>query len=88
MIQALNDAVLVKARKTADEIRESGIIVPRKGPDVQDSGEVWLVGEKVENIKPGDYVYFPRIALAQSQQMEGESILSLKQFMITAVDHK
>ena len=38
MIQALNDAVLVKARKTADEIRESGIIVPRKGPDVQDSG--------------------------------------------------
>ena len=61
MIKAVGLRVIVTPDK-AKETTESGIILTEMLPDMPDRGIVASVGDKVKELKEGDYVIFdPRV---------------------------
>jgi len=86
-IMALYDNVLILAKKTEEEIREGGIIVPLidRSP-MQSSGIVWLTGEEVKNIKPGDTVYFQTQPLQNAMKIGDKRVFVMKEKYCYAVD--
>ena len=62
-IQPLGVQLLVEADPTQDKT-DSGIIIPEQAKEKEkpNRGTVISVGEKIENIKPGDRVLFGKFA--------------------------
>ena len=57
MIQMINNKVLI-APDIAEEITESGIILSKAEAEIPTKGIVISVGNKVEELKEGDYVIY------------------------------
>ena len=87
-MQALNDNVLILARSTDDEIRDSGLIVPGRVAATQESGEVWLAGPEAKGITPGDYVYFQPHQIKSALKIGSKRVLAVKAVFICAVEKK
>ena len=57
MIQMINNKVLITP-DTVKETTESGIILSKAEAEIPNTGTVISVGDKVEELKKGDYVIY------------------------------
>jgi co-chaperonin GroES (HSP10) len=57
MIKAINNKVLILPDETK-ETTESGIILTQMVPEIQTRGTVISAGDRVEELKEGDYVIY------------------------------
>ena len=68
MIKAINNKVLVLPDEV-EETTESGIILTQITPEIQTRGTVISTGDRVEELKEGDYViYQPMHAIRISNE--------------------
>ena len=56
MIQAVTDKIIVEVLKATTTT--SGLILPNGGVEPQAYGRVFSCGEKVDNVRVGDYIVF------------------------------
>lgn len=86
MIKAVGTRVIISPDK-AKETTESGIILTEVLPDIPDRGVVVSVGNKIEELKVGDYVIFDPMAITPVTH-EGEEYFLFYEAQIIAIIEK
>lgn len=83
-VKPLKDLVLIEPFEP-EKVTQSGIIIPDSSQQQPNQATVVAVGPKVEEIKVGDHVFYPKSYQMNELDNEGKKQILLKEEIILAI---